>query len=479
MGMVMAGVRRKDHCRLVVCGLSACVAFSVTQAQARDWKTEAGFSVSSIYSDNGSSDDESGSSEFVTKVSPNLLIKRDGGRARFSFIGSAELTAGGEDVDRFSPRISSSFDTELIENFAYLDTNLQVSQRSIDALGPTNGDDPLNRNSNRTETYTYRIEPYLQKTYQNGNRFKLATFFQGQESSDDSVSGADTSGAEFEVARELAGSKATVSLSADYRDTDTDNSASSFSTIQAGLGYQFTEHFALTGTIGRENNDFETVRDTNDGRIWKVGAVWTPSSRTRLNVGYVDRFFGSTPTLELSHKLKRSVLTLSYSRDLSDSNSLIEGQSTFSDRDAAGDPVDPFTQLVQQLSANSVTEGAFINEKLKLGWSVSGRRSKFGLDISYSNLDYEDGRDDEEVSELGLSFSRQISRVSTLNVGLIGTRSSRGTEEADEYELRLGWDRRLDDDTSVGFLYQFIDRDANVGDSYQENRIQLRFTTRL
>ena len=41
-----------------------------------------------------------------------------------------------------------------------------------------------------------------------------------------------------------------------------------------------------------------SFRDDIDGSFWDVGFRWTPNSRTTVDVGVGERFFGSNPTIQ-------------------------------------------------------------------------------------------------------------------------------------------------------------------------------------
>ena len=98
---------------------------------------------------------------------------------------------------------------------------------------------------------------------------------------------------------------------------DRANNNSELKSAQLNLGYQLNRFWQVNGFYGEEWNDFDTIsRNDIDGDYWDVGLRWTPNTRTTVEAGTGDRFFGSTPRFSIKHQHKRSELSASYKKEI-------------------------------------------------------------------------------------------------------------------------------------------------------------------
>ena len=81
------------------------------------------------------------------------------------------------------------------------------------------------------------------------------------------------------------------------------------------LRYRVSSKFSLTGTRGYQKFGFaSTTGKSSGGPSWTAGFVWTPSQRTNIVANTGQAFFGTTYTLNASHRTRRSAWSLNYNQ---------------------------------------------------------------------------------------------------------------------------------------------------------------------
>jgi uncharacterized protein (PEP-CTERM system associated) len=442
-----------------------------------DWSGVASLAVGELYTDNKDLVHANKRSEFITTITPNVSLQGVGAKANLTLNASLEANSS-NDGDSVKPRLGAAADAELFEDLIFLDTSVNITQNTIDAFLP-GGADSLNNSNNTTNVYNYQISPYLVHRFKGVAEIVGRYTYNYQLNSDNSIDDTNSqkfllgvnSGADF--SRLIWGGEIK------YSDSSSDGTNSELLSTDVSLGYRFNRDWSVTSSLGVESNDFVSNREENDGTRWSVSAVWTPTSRTSLNIGYGDRFFGSVPTFDFTHRSRRSSLTASYSRELTDSADLLSQQSAFETTGFFGEPIDPVSS--DPLSTINITRGVFVNEAFKLSYTLVGKRSSITVGSSHSIQKYEDGRADETLEKYDLSMNRSISRKLVGNAGYSLSQQSReGSADALTTEYSLGVTRKLSAKSNLVFTYRFIDRESeDLNNDYQENRLQLSFSTKL
>ncbi len=458
--------------------LGGAVSVSVSAA---DWKSTKSVTLSEIYTDNADLSHDQQRSELITTVTPNLSLQGKGGRANLTLNASLEANNSSGSSSSFNPRLGANADVELVEDFLFVDASANITQNTIDAFRPS-GTDRLNDTENTTNTYNYQISPHFTQRYKGVAELTGRYTHNYQLNSDNDVGDSSSQAFVLSVNNGTDFTQITWGGALNYKDSGGDSSSELLST-DANLGYKFNRSWQVRGSTGFEWNEFDTQRTDNDGVRWDVSAVWTPSSRTSLNIGYGDRFFGSTPTLDFTHRSRRSLFSASYSRELTDSASLLSEQNAFNTTNAAGQAIDPITgdPLPLTNSTFNIADGVFVNEKFQLSYTLTGKRSSLTVGASHSIQKFESGQADETLEKYNASASRRLSSVLDMDLGYVLSRQQReGNDDAITSEYSAGLARKLGKDSRLKFTYRFIDRESDdLTNDYQENRLQLSFTTTL
>jgi uncharacterized protein (PEP-CTERM system associated) len=539
--------------------LSALIAFPASAAQ---WQVTPYLEVSQIYTDNialAPKGQERG--EWVTQLRPGVSLSYGGPKITFTATYTADLlyyASTGETTLRheFSGGTGggSKASWELVPDFLYFDATLDARQHTASVLGPQSqvlaasqfGSVPqivsqpqnvsfqsqlrtppapgsINTTNNFATVWTAGASPYIRYDF-GGEATAIARYtyslVKSTGSGDPGTAGgalSDSVGNRLDARLEsgpsyrrtrwnVAYGKEVINYSDNVADT-------TFERIAASVQQLIATNFALTGTVGYENNDYATAGGTTSGEFWDVGFNWTPTPRTNLSASIGERYFGPTRTLDFSHRMRLLVVNARYNQDVTTSRSLLTQQlsaSTASTLDSLflaqiPDPVARRQAVQQAITQNGLpanllvpvdffTNQVFLAKTWEVGVGLLGARH-----ILFTNF-YSTTRETQQagVSTIGagdFALSDTIKQT-----GVSGTWSWR-VNPLDSVNLTLGYSRnkfpgigREDDLTYFywSYYHQFgrkltgvlnyrrLNSDSNLGGagSYTENAVMgsLRMT---
>jgi len=384
---------------------SALVLSGMTQAA--DWKFGAGIGASETYTDNvelTSSDNRS--SDFITTVTPTFSAQKAGARLKVDARYSLQNLFYARDSARNERyhQLSAIANAELYQNEVFLDAAAAITQNQLSPLNAS-GVDNSNATNNIANVRTFTISPYwnhrfgstatlnvrelISRTTNDTNEFSNST--------DNTFSAGLISGSAF--------GKAFWGLNFLQQNSDyQDRSNVKLTTTSGSLGYQVLSRVRLTGTIGRENNSFETTTgEAPGGFFWNTTVSWAPSTRTSLDFGFGHRFYGNTWNLAFKTRGKYSTWSADYSEALSTSNSQFAATSLARN---------PSQQAVVFSNHNVLSNQVFLSKRFSTAFTWAKGKSDFRLEAFHST---ETTQIDENVStvslnlnNLGLSSSNDI-----------------------------------------------------------------------
>jgi hypothetical protein len=443
-----------------------------SHAFAANWTTSAGVDPGLVYTDNYCLEADDERDKWIATLTPNIGLIGSGSRGSLSLFGSFQFSnQDGEDDDcqsdfgsneAFIPTFIASANTELVQQWLYFDTSAYASQNDANSFR-AGGSDGINGSGNTNTTYTLSASPYIQRRLKSVADLLLRYTYEEQYNTDNRVSDADD------------GTRQSVDLLLNI-------------SAELTLGYKLDRKWRVYGTVGEEWNDFNVLGDEDiDGTIWAVGFNYTPSPRTTISVGSGNRFFGNTPTFDFSHRSRRSVITASYSKDLTYSRSLRGDAGLFATEDAFGDEIESVEDELSGISGTPTTNSRspIVDERGLISYDYAGRRTGLGLSVNYSQQNRLDTREESTFLSVALSANRQLSRVLSVDGSLTW-----GDVESDEefggagigegdsqtWRASLGATRTLTTNLLTAFVYQYTDRDADADfDDYTENRVTVNF----
>lgn len=262
-------------------------------------------------------------SDIVGAISGNVSISASTPRLTLSGAMSAVALVDSRGLQvsgNISPAGNFGATYNLIDAFAWVDVNANISQNYTSPFGPQPRD-VVNATSNRYTSQAYSVSPYVRGklpgdiTYRvrDDNTFTTSASTGSSEAKPPSTY-ANTVSANF------AGPPGKVGWIVDYsrgyyETINVDNSSSVVETVRGIVPVRIDPTLEVSGRVGYERDRFLGVRES--GSIYGVGVHWTPTDRSSVE-GFVERrFFGTGYSLALSHRLPRIALSANFTRDVS------------------------------------------------------------------------------------------------------------------------------------------------------------------
>ena len=478
----------------------ACsLVIAVPRVYCAEWSSNAGITPGVVFTDNvclSANDEES---DIYGTATPSFSIEGKGNKANVGLSTSVDLNSltdgdlesnncgsGDRDRDRYLPRLNATGDAVLIDQWLFIDADATSSQNSVNSFA-SGGGDRADRTGNTNTTYRYSVSPYISRRFKNTADLYLRYTYDDLYNTKDIVGDSSENSANLLLSSGPRLSPFSLSLQGDYSKVDyaesrgTANDDSELKSAQINGAYQYNRTWAINGYVGDEWNDFVSTRDDIDGTYWGAGLTWTPTSRTSVDIGTGDRYFGSTPWLRVSHRHKRSLFSANYEKTLTYSRDV----RTLGADGSIDDP----------LNDTTLSNSPILDERLTVLYAFNGRRMNIGVNGSYSDQTRESGGDLSQ-SDLDLSEStfKQVSvtvgRPLAGNVSLSTSLSwseqepkgdgTRSVAKSDTWTFKVGASRPLNDRMKVSLNYQYTDRQSDIAlNEYQENRIILNVSFNL
>ena len=448
---------------------------------AAQWRVNSGVSVSERYSDNDNLSATNKKSKFVTVVSPDIsLAGSGGGRIDYDVLAALTHHESSDGEDSTNPRLNGNVNAELVDKILFFDASSTINQNRVDPFRSTGDDDvSRSRSDNVTTTYSYTLSPYLVGRINSFADMELRYSYDEQWNSDSDVSDSSRQAASFNLNSGKDFKVFDWALVGNYSKTDNADSNTAqdddkFSSADLNLGYRVNRKLRLRGSIGREWNDFESLQsEDTDGERWDAGFVWTPNKRTTVNIGYGERFFGDVPTVDISHRWKRSVFTASYKKDLTEARALRTQQGVFNE-DVFDNPIDPTSDDPAFITDS---EGAVVDERISFSWSRQGKRTRITWRGDHSTQEPQASLTEEVFISSSLELSRRLtSRLSFDTSVDWENQENERDEEFETWRFNIGLNRPLGSKSNVSLRYTYTDRDSDVPeDGYEENRLILNY----
>lgn len=441
---------------------------TATSTLAENWRFSASASAMETYTSNVNYAAQGGNdSDFATSVSATLGIHGEGARVKLngSIAATGLLYARQTQNNSIAPTVNLSGSVEAIEKFLFVDATASVNTTFFSPFGPQPGN-IVNATANRYISQTYGLNPYIQGqipgtkiTYQlrDDNTWTLASPF-----GDASVETPNT------YLNRLYASMTTpaapLGWTLEYTGTRYQPSGVDLYgsyTIQIGRGiltYQFDPQLQVSVRGGYESTRFP-LTGTEDV-TYGLGGQWSPSDRTNV-VGYWEhRFFGSSYSLQISHRLPRTAMSASFARGLGtypqNSLSIPAGANVASYVDAAfttriPDPAERALAVQQFLAqsglpatlttpVNIFSVGVLLQDTASASFVLLGVRNSLAFNVFYTKSNaisgtgsvlppaLQAGQDNTQTGG-GVSLSHKLSGFTNLTASATLTTTTSNTSE--------------------------------------------------
>jgi len=439
--------------------------------------------------------------DVVTSVRPGVQMALRRGRTVGSLSYTLDATHHSRAVQGFGQgntvqnNLDAKLSTELLERWVYFDASARVSQQAISAFGQQSFDGQQN-NANRTEVSQLSVRPYARGPLAGVATYEVALNADTTQSKSGAAADSRAAGANLSVSSAASGSvfgwstqlsKQRASFSGGNRSDSTRGIVSLL--IRPDPDWSGTLRAGQEATkVGAFYN--ETYNN------WGGDIRWTPSPRTSVLLSADDRYFGRAHQVSFEHRLARSSIRYTSSRDASNSAGVGAGLGTggggqqislyqlFYNQFASVQP-DPVLrdQLVREFLAtigqnpNAVVAGGFssggttLQRRDELALSYAGLRTTLTLQAFSSQttrLDLSAGAvNNFKVKQSGYTsaLTYRLSPLSNLSLTAshLNTQGS-GTQAGNQLDsVSLGWSGRLGKmtTTSVNARYSVFEGPIN------------------
>ena len=234
--------------------------------------------------------------------------------------------------------------------------------------------------------------------------------------------------------------------------------------------------------------------------------TWQPSSRTRLEASFSERFYGDSYGLNFTHRNRRLINTVSYIEDIqtltrnnfsaniigyyfcpsssisSTEDCILEdGTNIFPDNPS--DPDNPGYQIFPIQDFILVEDNVFsLNKTLTWNSTLALARTTITLNVNRQKRDNLETRIKDETSAASLNFKRDISSRSNLSLDLSYTETNlqidTELERIDRYRrYQIAYQKSLNSALLVNLAISYLDRNSNSSIlNYQEGRVSAKIT---
>ena len=486
--------------------LSALAAAVVTvlpasPAGAGDWELTKGVTLNATYSDNANL--SSGTSEkqddLFLQVQPFFTLEGEGGglKGRVYYLLSAYTGTFGDSEPGVANFLDASATAEIVRDVFYVDAKAKADMGANNPLNASGIDYLYDTDQNVAQRFGISIAPYAQQHLGSQADVYGRVGFDGVYYGEETTLGGNSSSVRYDVGLKSRPEFQRVPwrVHAEGRNERFDSGSSiygndsNYNRAVAEASYVLSPIWRLNGSVGYEQNDYQTTRDETSGTIWSVGGSWTPSERTSLTVGYGRRYFGPWGFLDFNHTQKRWRWYARFNREFSTVQREFLDSQVFFVTDLRGNPVlDPTTgaQLTETALSPQLTNETYLLDSFINGFVYEGNRTSAGLDLVYNQRSYELSGGDNTDWGVRARVSRELSALTTATASLYWTNYSQSgfsgqpdVEDVDRWTAGLQVARKLGRNSSVSALAQHRNNVLGVGGtgSGSENRVSLSFTT--
>lgn len=493
--------------QLALGGLLAalCVGVQAQVEEAGDGRTLSvvpTLSISQTATDNSRVNTGRGQSDFITQVSPGLQVRKTAGRVQgaLNYSLTGIVYARNSDENNFQNTLNAFATAEVVSDRAFIDVTGNVSRQLVSAFG-TQLADNTQGNDNQADVATFSVSPYVRGSLSGLVEYEGRLSHTTSNADGTNVSDSTVSGASLQLSggnpRRLVSWSATAGRQiydfSEGRETESD-------TVRGVLTFAINPQFSVFAIGGRESNNF-TDLEKEARNTHGFGFNWFPTDRTRFTAERERRFFGDSHSVLFEHRMRRSAIRFSSSRDVTTDAERFSSRSFGTTFDlfflqfASIEP-DPVRreQLVNNfLRANGISptavvvggflsSGVTLDRRQELSFTLLGVRDTVTFLASQSDssrLDTvvqaeDDFSDSSFIEQRGFSvnWARRLTPISSLNLGLSQQKTT-GSLDDQETELRsiaLTWSSRLGPRTTVSLGARRSEFDSST-DPYDENAV--------
>ena len=398
-------------------GMAFAVAVYVPVCVAGDWAITPRLSVSELYSDNILLSPTTQDDDFVTNVTPGLSVRGAGARVDLNADYNLQslFYLNDDSRDQTLHQLQSNLRVEAVRNRFFVNAFANVFQALVSSNGIVSNDNARLSN-NRDDVIVYGVRPEFKHHF--GNWADLSATAQFNEVIRDQDRSGAGRGNNFNATLKSGNRFDRVRWSIRYSRRANNNSngaaSNSLENLNSRISYRINRFFSINGSIGTENNNFQSREGANDnGFIWSFGGAFTPSQRTTISGDIGERAFGSTRSFNLSHRHRRISVTANYNESLRTSTEELVNQQLIPLVDAFGNPVfnpDEISNLALPIDSLSLVDEVFLTRNFNATLGYFRKRDTVNFTVFMRDREGRATQADEISTGFNANWRRTISR---------------------------------------------------------------------
>lgn len=285
---------------------------------AAKWTVSTDISLRETYTDNTTLSASTRQSDLITQITPSIRLDGSGARfkASLNYSPSAIFYARNSSADRIANSLNAFGTLEALEKFFFVDVNGVINQGYVSPLGAQPAD-ITTISSNRVETRTYGISPYVKGQAGNAFSYELRNRNTWTNSNNSAL-------ADVHVTQWTGRAASPIVLfgwALEYDQngiayTSLDRPGYDSRLYRGRLFFKPDVDLRLSASAGREENNY-VLQEKRSYYIRGAGALWKPGPRTTAELEYEKRYFGPYRLARLDHRTRLTAWTLTYSRNAS------------------------------------------------------------------------------------------------------------------------------------------------------------------
>ena len=298
-----------------------CLIYSSTAATswADAWKIVPGVTFSETFTDNAALvPAATAQNSWATELTPSLHIEHLGARASvlLDYRLRSTVYSNQTRLNNSQNFLNASSTVEAVENWLYVDARSSITQQNRSAFDSAQLQNTSTLNTNRVETNTYQISPYIRGRFSDAAIYQLRV--NGTETRTNDAAYPNTRTTEWigvmtnavPIAQWgwlVSGNALTVR--SDDLGTRHDNR------IRALATYAISRQLKFSLITGYERTDFAR-NGTRSKSTNGAGVDWLPTDRTKLSASREQRFFGDAYNVIFSHRTPLTAWKFTTTKDV-------------------------------------------------------------------------------------------------------------------------------------------------------------------
>lgn len=460
-----------------------------------DWFVEPSVDVEEQYTDNVRAVQRGRESDWITTVSPGVVIRADTARLdlNLNYVLSQDeyLDTRGLSGTRHNLLMGSTFEVD--RDSIFLDAAASFERVDTTRAGATTAI-ARSLDTNQADVFNYRFTPSWRSRVSNWLESDLSySFSQALYDPLGDTTGTMTTTPSDAVTHRVrsrlsSGPRFTrllLALTGDYSLTKRDEEGDDEFERRTGElegEYAYNRYLDLLASVGYEQFDDVSLGPDFDGEpIWTVGFRLTPGPRTTFRFEYGQRFGDDTysgdfqyiisPTLQINAFYEESLEVQQTSANRAFDDLGVNDAGDFINQPTGLDPVisNPDFDLTN-------ADEAFLERVLTIALSGSRGRNSYGAQLSHIRRSTDLSDRDERVVSGAIDFGRQLTPRASINLvtSYSDTKDSTSSDQ-DTFRFTASWNYIIGDGFIGGVSYSYLNRDSEADDrDLRENAISVR-----